>query len=184
MSDLAALGPHDSKEEVLGDLSWLRTHRSEFDVLALGIGTPSSRLRVAGELEPHFGPEAWPALVDPRARFDQASCQIGHGALVCAGVTATVHVTLEPFALLNLLVTVGHEARIGRGSVLNPSVNISGGVEIGEGVLIGTGAQVLQYLRVGAGATIGAGAVVTREVEPGVTVVGAPAKPLVRKGTP
>ena len=80
--------------------------------------------------------------------------------------------------MVNLLCTIGHESVIGRGAVLNPTVNISGGVTIGEGVLIGTGAQVLQYLTVGENATVGAGAVVSKNVEPGTTVVGIPAKPL------
>ncbi len=48
---------------------------------------------------------------------------------------------------------------------------------IGTGALIGTGAQVLQYLQVGAGAIVAAGAVVTRDVNPGTTVVGIPARP-------
>jgi len=39
---------------------------------------------------------------------------------------------------------------------------------------------VLQYVEVGEGATVGAGAVVTKNVPPGATVVGVPAKPLAR----
>ena len=42
---------------------------------------------------------------------------------------------------------------------------------------IGTGAKVLGRITVGRGARIGANAVVIDDVEPGVTVVGAPARP-------
>src|SRR5208283_3932144 len=76
---------------------------------------------------------------------------------------------------------VGHEATIGRGSVINPGANISGGVIIGREVLVGTGAQVLQYINVGDGAIVGAGAVVTKDVAPGAMVVGIPAKPKPRR---
>jgi len=43
---------------------------------------------------------------------------------------------------------------------------------------IGSGATILGGIRIGAGATVGAGAVVTKDVAPGATVVGNPARPL------
>lgn len=180
VNDPAALGPHDSADETLGGDAWLDAHRDAFDAFALGIGTPAARDRVATELRARYPEKDWPALVHPSVRYDRASCVIEPGAAVCAGVIATVNVHFGVFSLVNLACTLGHEARIGRASVLNPTVNISGGVELGERVLVGTGAQVLQYLRVGDDASVGAGAVVTRSVEPHTTVVGVPAKPLAR----
>jgi acetyltransferase-like isoleucine patch superfamily enzyme len=69
---------------------------------------------------------------------------------------------------------------MGKGCVVNPAANISGGVALEEGVLVGAGAVVLQYLTVGARSIVGAGAVVTRDVAPDTTVIGVPARPLVR----
>lgn len=51
-------------------------------------------------------------------------------------------------------------------------------VAIGADVWIGGGAILLPGVTVGEGATIGAGAVVTRDVGPGVTVAGNPARPI------
>jgi sugar O-acyltransferase (sialic acid O-acetyltransferase NeuD family) len=181
VSDVSKLGSHDSTAEVVGDLRWLVEHRDEVDALAIGIGTPAARLKVSGDLQQHFPDEKWPALIHPTVRLDRASAEIGPGVLLCAGVIGTVDVRLKPFSMVNLACTLGHECEIGRGAVLNPTVNISGGVLIGDGALVGTGAQVLQYLKVGARATVGAGAVVTKDVADGVTVVGAPAKPLAAK---
>ena len=45
-------------------------------------------------------------------------------------------------------------------------------------MVIGSGAQVLGPIEVGEGAKIGANSVVTRDVAPGQTVVGIPAKPV------
>jgi acetyltransferase-like isoleucine patch superfamily enzyme len=107
--------------------------------------------------------------------------QVSEGVIICAGSIATVNVRFEPFCMVNLSCTIGHEAVIGRGCVLNPTVNISGGVELGPGVLVGTGAQILQYVKVGEGATIGAGAVVNKDVNAETTVVGVPAKELITR---
>lgn len=49
---------------------------------------------------------------------------------------------------------------------------------VARGASIGAGAVILPGLTIGAGAMIGAGAVVTRDVAPGETVVGNPARRL------
>jgi acetyltransferase-like isoleucine patch superfamily enzyme len=45
-----------------------------------------------------------------------------------------------------------------------------------DGASLGSGALVLGGVRIGAGALVGAGAVVTRDVAPGETVLGSPAR--------
>jgi sugar O-acyltransferase (sialic acid O-acetyltransferase NeuD family) len=177
VSDLSRLGDRDSREQVLGDFSWLTRNRASVDALALGIGSPAIRLNLAAELTALLNDVEWPALIHPTAVIDLGSATLGGGCFIGAGAVATVNVHLEPFALVNFGVTLGHESHIGRGSVVNPGANISGGVVIGEGVLVGTGAQILQYLQIGSRAIVGAGAVVTKSVACNTTVVGVPAHP-------
>jgi len=81
-------------------------------------------------------------------------------------------------------VIVHKDAVIGRNCLLSPGVVIGGrsgheGVPVIEDeVLIGVGAKILGPIRIGAGAKIGANAVVLRDVAPGDTVAGVPARSL------
>ena len=83
-------------------------------------------------------------------------------------------------------VVIGETAEVGDNVTLYQQVTL-GGVSldarkrhptIEDNVVIGAGAAVLGPFTVGKGARVGANAVVLKEVEPGTTVVGIPAKPV------
>ena len=57
-----------------------------------------------------------------------------------------------------------------------PRACLTGGASVELGGFVGAGAVVLQGVRIGAWSVVGAGAVVTRDVEPGTTVIGVPAR--------
>ena len=93
-----------------------------------------------------------PVLVHP-------GIYVVHGQIVIDGI-----VEVGPGAVIAPWVTIGLRAG-----------NVQGAV-IDRDVAIGTGAKVVGPVSIGAGATIGANAVVVDDVEPGVTVVGVPAR--------
>lgn len=108
---------------------------------------------------------------------------VGVGAVMCAGVIVTTGINIGTQVHLNLATTVGHDVVIDDYVTTAPGVNISGHVHIESDVYIGTGATIIngsvgRPLVIGRGAVVGAGACVIRDVPPGVTVAGVPAKAL------
>jgi len=91
----------------------------------------------------------------------QPGVYIVHGQVVADGL-----VEIESGAVLFPWVTIGLRAGDVQGAVIERDVSV------------GTGAKVIGPVRIGAGARIGANAVVVDDVAPGVTVVGAPARPV------
>ncbi|HEX2843667.1 MAG TPA: DapH/DapD/GlmU-related protein, partial [Candidatus Limnocylindria bacterium] len=74
---------------------------------------------------------------------------------------------------------IGENVNVGAGSV---TANFDGtakhGTVIGDRAKIGVDTMMVAPVTIGEGATTGAGAVVTRDVAPGKTVVGMPARPI------
>ena len=76
---------------------------------------------------------------------------------------------------------IAHDCIVGDFVTLAPNVTCNGNVTLEDHAYIGAGALLKQGkpgspLVIGKGAVIGMGAVVTKNVPPGVTVVGNPAK--------
>jgi sugar O-acyltransferase (sialic acid O-acetyltransferase NeuD family) len=141
----------------------------------VGIGSPHVRRRVVARFD-HAGLS--PAtLVHPSVTCGAVTV-FGSGTVVCAGVTVSTNVRLGEHVHVNPNVTIGHDTVIDDYVSINPLAGISGDCVIESGVLVGVGAIVLNGLRVGHGATLGGAACAVRDVLPGTTVVGVPARPL------
>lgn len=86
----------------------------------------------------------------------------------------------------NIYSYIAHDCIIGDFVTLAPRVSVNGRVTMGNNVYIGTGATVLpgkdgSPLNIGTGAIIGSHALVTKDVPDNTTVVGIPAKPLIKR---
>ncbi len=74
------------------------------------------------------------------------------------------------------LVHVAHGVQIGQDCVIVAGAELSGSVVVEDRAWVGPNACTLQNIRIGKGALVGAGAVVIRDVPPGATVAGSPAR--------
>lgn len=141
---------------------------------AIAIANPNICRKIVAE----FGSLLdWPALIHPTAIIDPAAT-VGRGVIVYPQSIVSWRAEIGSFSKLQAGVTVGHEAVVGEFCELNPRATISGRVTIGSDSLIGASAVIRQGISVGENSTVGMGGVVVKSVEPGVTVVGNPAKPL------
>ncbi len=150
------------------------------DAYLLGAGKPAVRRSLVERLPADV---ASLALIHPAALVD-VDTTLGEGCLLQPRATVARGARLGAHVLLSVHTTVG------AGSVLDPFVSVlpgayvGAGVQLGAGVMIGSRAVVDDGVTVGACAVIAAGAVVRHDVEPGVTVVGNPARVVGRPSDP
>lgn len=107
--------------------------------------------------------------------------QIGPGVVLCPFVTLTSNIRIGQHFHANLYSYVEHDCVIGDFVTFAPGVHCNGNVVVEDHAYIGTGAVLRQgkpgeQLVIGRGAVVGMGAVVTKNVAPGTTVVGNPAR--------
>jgi sugar O-acyltransferase (sialic acid O-acetyltransferase NeuD family) len=112
--------------------------------------------------------------------------QIGPGAVLCPFVNLTSNIRIGQQFHANIYSYVAHDCVIGDYVTFAPGVQCNGNVLVEDHAYIGTGAILRQGspgnpLVIGRNAVVGMGAVVTRNVAPGTTVIGNPARLMEKK---
>jgi sugar O-acyltransferase (sialic acid O-acetyltransferase NeuD family) len=145
----------------------------------VAIGSIEGRVKLVERLSESsvmFGTFVSPhALVAPTAK-------IGSGAQVFANVVVSANVELGDHVIVNFGTVVHHDVSVGSFCFIAANSTIAGNVEIGSRVWLGAGCVLRNGrrgdpMRVGDGAFVGASACVVSDVDPGLTVIGVPARP-------
>lgn len=98
------------------------------------------------------------------------------GAHTCIDRGALGNTIIRRGARIDNLVHIAHNVMVGEYAVIVAHALICGSAVIGPRAWIGGGAIIKEGVTVGAGAVVGLGAVVTKDVPPGETWAGVPAR--------
>lgn len=145
-------------------------------VLAIGNSAVREKLdaRCAAD-----GVQLWTVAAANVVTMDEVT--LGEGAVLSPFVTLTSNIRVGRQFHANIYSYVAHDCVIGDFVTFAPGVQCNGNIVIEDHAYIGTGAILRQGhpgapLVIGRGAVVGMGAVVTKNVSPGTTVVGNPAR--------
>jgi sugar O-acyltransferase (sialic acid O-acetyltransferase NeuD family) len=146
----------------------------------LAIANSAVREKLSGRLVAD-GVQPWTVIADNVVVMDDV--QLGEGVILSPFVTLTSNIRIGRYFHANLYSYVEHDCVIGDFVTFAPAVKCNGNIVIEDHAYIGTGAVIKQGkpgqpLVIGRGAVVGMGAVVTKDVAPGTTVVGNPARAL------
>lgn len=147
--------------------------------VVLAIANSAIRERLAKRCT-ETGVRPWTVCAANVVKMD--AVELGEGAILSPFVTLTSNIRIGRHFHANLYSYVEHDCVIGDFVTFAPGAKCNGNIVIEDHAYIGSGAIIKQGkpgqpLVIGRRAVVGMGAVVTKDVAPGETVVGNPAKP-------
>ena len=162
--------------EVLGPIKGHSPVRAEnaLYLACLGSGKPRTQLR--RELESrsaHFATLVFPEVTSA------SDLSVSINSIFLGACSISNNVSLGNDLLVQGFAIVGHDVVVGDGCTISNHAFIGGNARLGSFCTIHPHAVVLPHVVVGEGAVVGAGTVVIKNVPPGATVFGVPAKILV-----
>ena len=117
------------------------------------------------------------SIVHPKALID-TNVSYGENVIIEMGTAIHTHSKIGNNVFLGGDALIGHHNQIGNHVLVGGNASFGGSVVIEDYVTIGVGSSIKPGITLGEGSTVGVGAAVIKDVEPGTTVVGVPAKPI------
>lgn len=120
------------------------------------------------------------SVVDPSVVVSK-TVKIGNGTYVGAGSILSPQAQLGDYVVVNHHCSIGHDSRLADFVQISPGARVSGGCILEIGATLGSNAALAPKVKVGAHAMVGACSFAVQDVPAGATVIGNPARVLMRK---
>ncbi len=152
---------------VIGPIEDLK--KAKYSPAIIGLGDNKTRKKLAIELDLD-----WITVIHPFS-WVHPDARLGSGTVVCAGAIVQAGAKIGSHVILNTKASVDHDCYVGD-YVHIAVAHLAGGASADEGSFLSLGSTVLPNLHVGAWSHLGAGSVATKNIPPGSTAVGNPAR--------
>jgi serine O-acetyltransferase len=177
------------RELLLADVFRLTARRSWFDVVKMTLFGEVYRVNVAYRVASVYRTRRAPhaRLIGLIARIWLRRLRKTHGiSLPCtAKVGPGLHIGHAGTMYISPGATIGRDCNLAQNVTIAPGkgAHNSGQPTLGDRVYVGPGAVIFGAVTIGDDVAIGANSVVTRDIPPGCTAVGAPARVMPGRGS-
>ena len=153
-------------------------NRCDSFVIAIGGHNGKRRIEIANNLQSNY--QLKTLLMLHEHSYICETSKFGDGLMMMPGSVINSYSSIGNHCIVNTNASIDHECTLGDGVHVMGGAAVAGRVDINDFATIGTNATVLPNLKIGKGAYVGAGAVVTKDVPEGDTVIGVPAKRMIK----
>ena len=165
--------------EYLGKESEVIDKLKKFDFFAC-VGHNGIREKIHTNLSQYLGNPI--NAIHPSAVIS-SSVKMSDGIMIAANATLNPLVEIGRGVICNTSTSIDHECIIGDFTHIAPGAVLCGNVTVGRSSFIGANSVIRQGITIGNNVIIGAGTVVVKDIPDGATVVGNPARNIVKKQT-
>jgi len=154
-------------------IDYLQSYKTENLSMVIAVSSPAAKELIAKKLAPYD--IEFPNFISPDSWVSKG-VKMGKGILIYPNTSVDFEAEINDFVIVNAGCTIGHNVTIGQFSTLAPGVNLAGFTKIEEKANLGIGCCSIQNVKIGNHSIIGGQAILIKDVQPGTTVVGVPAR--------
>lgn len=159
--------------KVIGGLNDYKSYKEEYEYAIVALGNNKLRLELTEKLIREG--ITVPTLIHPFSSIS-ATCHIGKGTVVMAGVAINANVTIGNACIINTSCSIDHGCVLEKGVHISPGVHLGGATYIEENTWICMGSSISNNIKIGKNVIVAAGAAVINDIPDNVMAAGVPAE--------